>query len=286
MYTHYLAGLNIYLYRCNYWCYTINNCVPTNQGRGQLSRRIKQRPAANNRARDERNFFSSINDNVVRLDEYQKQVKQKVKLLPKNLAQEKYIDALENPDLNIVFAVGYAGTGKTYLATLYAIQQLKTGQVDKIVITRPNIAVDDKDIGFLPGDIYKKMSPWTKPVLDVFEEYYGVKEITYMIENNIIELLPLAYIRGRTLKNSIILLDEAQNTTRNSMLSALTRIGEGSKIVVTGDIKQSDRGKINGLTDFLDRFKGSDHIAVCHFGKDSIERHQVITEILNMYGEE
>jgi phosphate starvation-inducible PhoH-like protein len=260
--------------------------VPTNQGRGQLSRRIKQRPAANNRARDERNFFSSINDNVVRLDEYQKQVKQKVKLLPKNLAQEKYIDALENPDLNIVFAVGYAGTGKTYLATLYAIQQLKTGQVDKIVITRPNIAVDDKDIGFLPGDIYKKMSPWTKPVLDVFEEYYGVKEITYMIENNIIELLPLAYIRGRTLKNSIILLDEAQNTTRNSMLSALTRIGEGSKIVVTGDIKQSDRGKINGLTDFLDRFKGSDHIAVCHFGKDSIERHQVITEILNMYGEE
>jgi len=252
-----------------------------------LSRRIKQRPA-NNRARDERNsnFFTQINDNVVRLEQYQRQVKKKVSLLPKNVAQERYIDALENPNINIVFAVGYAGTGKTYLATLFAIQQLKAGAVDKIVISRPNVAVDDKDIGFLPGDIYKKMSPWTKPVLDVFEEYYSVKEITHMIEENIIELLPLAYIRGRTLKNAIILLDEAQNTTRNSMLSALTRIGEGSKIVVTGDVRQSDRGKSNGLTDFLDRFNGSKHIAVCDFDKDSIERHPVISEILRLYGEE
>ena len=207
---------------------------------------------------------------MVRLDEYQTQVKQKVKLLPKNLAQEKYIDALENDNINIVFAVGVAGSGKTYLATLWAISQLKAGAIDKIVITRPNIAVDDKDIGFLPGDIYQKMSPWTKPILDVFEEYYSVKDITFMIENNIIELLPLAYIRGRTLKNSAILLDEAQNTTKNSMMSALTRIGEGSKIIVTGDIKQSDRGKANGLTDFLDRFQGSNHINVCYFGKDSI----------------
>ena len=251
-----------------------------------MARRIKNRPATNNRAREERNFFSSINDNVVHLEQFQKQVKQKVKLIPKNLAQERYLDALENPEMNIVFAVGYAGTGKTYLAALWAISQLKAGLVDKIVITRPNVAVDDKDIGFLPGDIYKKMSPWTKPVLDVFEEYYNIRDITYMIENNIIELLPLAYIRGRTLKNSAILLDEAQNTTRNSMMSALTRIGDGSKIIVTGDVKQSDRGKINGLTDFLDRFQGSEHIAVCHFGKDSIERHPVIGEVLKMYGEE
>lgn len=251
-----------------------------------MSRRMKQRPANNRANNNERNFFNSINDNVVRLDQYQRQVKQKVKLLPKNVAQERYIDALENPNINIVFAVGYAGTGKTYLATLYAIQQLKAGQIDKVVITRPNIAVDDKDIGFLPGDIYKKMSPWTKPVLDVFEEYYSVKDITHMIEENVIELLPLAYIRGRTLKNAIILLDEAQNTTRNSMLSALTRIGEGSKMIITGDVRQSDRGKNNGLTDFLDRFQGSKHIEVCDFDRDSIERHHVITEILRMYGEE
>ena len=249
-----------------------------------MSKRTKQRSYS--RATNERNFFNSLNDNVVRIDQYQKQVKKKVSLLPKNLAQERYIVALENPDINIVFAVGYAGSGKTYLATLYAIQQLKNGQCDKVVITRPNIAVDDKDIGFLPGDIMKKMAPWTKPVLDVFEEYYSVKEIANMIEENVIELVPMAYLRGRTFKNAVVLLDEAQNTTRNSMLSALTRIGENSKMVVTGDIKQSDRGFSNGLTDFLGRFEGSKHISVCKFDQDSVERHPIITEILKMYGEE
>jgi len=251
-----------------------------------LSRRMKQRPANNRAPTTERNFFTTLDDNVVRLDQYQKHVKQKVKLLPKNIAQERYVTALENPNIDIVFAIGYAGSGKTYLATLFAIQQLKAGAVDKIIVTRPNIAVDDKDIGFLPGDIMKKMAPWTKPVLDVFEEYYSVRDITRMIEENVIELVPMAYLRGRTFKNAIVLLDEAQNTTRNSMLSALTRIGEGSKMIITGDVKQSDRGQANGLTDFLGRFKTSEHIAVCNFDKDSVERHPIITEILHMYGEE
>jgi phosphate starvation-inducible PhoH-like protein len=210
----------------------------------------------------------------------------KVVLLPKNLSQETYIDALEDTNINIVFAIGYAGTGKTYLASLYAIQQLKNGQCDKIIITRPNIAVDDKDIGFLPGNIMQKMAPWTKPIIDVFEEYFSVKEIAAMIEENIIELVPLAYIRGRTFKNAVVILDEAQNTTRNSMLSALTRIGENTKIVVTGDTKQSDRGSNNGLTDFISRFESSEHIAVCRFGQKDVERHPVIGEILRMYGEE
>lgn len=107
-----------------------------------------------------------------------------------------------------------------------------------------------------------------------------------MIEENVIELVPLAYIRGRTFKNAIVILDEAQNTTRNSMLSALTRIGENSKIIVTGDTKQSDRGTANGLTDFLGRFENSNHIAVCKFGQKDVERHPVITEILKIYGEE
>lgn len=253
-----------------------------------MSRRMKRSNARTHG--DERNFFSNLNaqpkDNVVNINQYRKQIKQKVNLLPKNLAQEAYIDHLEDPNVNIVFAVGYAGTGKTYLATLWSIQQLKAGEVDKIIITRPNIAVDDRDIGFLPGDIFKKMAPWTKPVLDVFEEYYSVKDITRMLEENVIELVPLAYVRGRTFKNAAIILDEAQNTTRNSMLSVLTRIGENSKLVVTGDVKQSDRGSSNGLTDFLARFEGSKNIKVCHFGKDSIERHPVITEILRMYGEE
>lgn len=253
-----------------------------------MSRRLKR---SNARATySERDFHNTNNnknttDNVLNINTYRKTSK-KISLLPKNIAQEAYIDALEDPIINIVFAIGNAGTGKTYLATLYAIQQLKTGACDKVVITRPNIAVDDKDIGFLPGDIYKKMAPWTKPVLDVFEEYYSVKEITAMIENNIIELVPLAYIRGRTFKNAIVIVDEAQNTTKNSMLSALTRIGENSKMIITGDTKQSDRGNSNGLTDFIARFTVSNHIAVCKFTQKDVERHPVIEEILKMYGEE
>lgn len=249
-----------------------------------MSRRLKK---SNARIQpDERNFYTKNNNNVVNLNQYRRPLKQKVVLLPKNLAQETYIEALEDPSINIVFAVGYAGTGKTYLATLYAIQQLKAGLVDKVVITRPNVAVDDRDIGYLPGDIMKKMAPWTKPVLDVFEEYYSVKDIAEMIEDGIIELVPIAYIRGRTFKNSVVLLDEAQNTTKNSMISALTRIGENTKIIVTGDTRQTDRGKANGLTDFLDRFTGSKHISVCMFGQESVERHPLIGEILKMYGEE
>lgn len=248
-----------------------------------MSRRLKR---SNARIQNDERTFPKSNSNVVNINQYRRPLKQKVVLLPKNLAQETYIEALENPNINIVFAVGFAGTGKTYLATLYAIQQLKAGLVDKIVITRPNVAVDDRDIGYLPGDIMKKMAPWTKPVLDVFEEYYSVKDIAEMIEDGIIELVPIAYIRGRTFKNSVVLLDEAQNTTKNSMISALTRIGENTKIVVTGDTKQTDRGKANGLTDFLDRFKGSKHISVCMFGQESVERHPLIGEILKMYGEE
>ena len=251
-----------------------------------LSRR-KHRPY--NRAdQAQRNYSQNGNlkENIIDINSYRKTTKKRVELLPKNLAQERYIDCLENTNINIVFACGYAGSGKTYLATLYAIQCLKQGLCDKIVVSRPNIAVDDRDIGALPGDIYKKMAPWTKPVLDVFEEYFSVKEITSMIEDNIIELVPLAYIRGRTFKNSIIILDEAQNTTKSSMLSALTRIGEGSKMIITGDTRQSDRGKTNGLTDFLDRYINSERITICYFDKTSVERHPVIGEILNLYGEE
>lgn len=251
-----------------------------------MSRRIKHAHSrADNRTRGHNNN-GNLKENIIDINSYRKPIKQKVVLLPKNIAQEAYIDALEDSKINIVFAHGYAGSGKTYLATLHAIKCLKEGSCDKIVISRPNIAVDDKDIGFLPGDILKKMSPWTRPVLDVLEEYYSVKEITAMIEENIIELVPLAYIRGRTFKNSVVIVDEAQNTTRNSMLSALTRIGENSKMIITGDTKQSDRGHENGLSDFLSRFKGSKHIAVCHFDRKSVERHPIIGEVLKLYGEE
>lgn len=224
-------------------------------------------------------------NNILRPEQWNRP-RQKIRLLPKNLAQEAYIDALEDPTVDIVIAMGYAGSGKTYLATLYAIQQLREGNVSKIVVTRPNIAVDDKDIGFLPGDIMKKMAPWTKPVLDVFEEHYSTKEVAHMIEENTIELVPMAYLRGRTFKHALIILDEAQNTTPTSMLSALTRIGESSKMIVTGDIRQSDRGISNGLSDLAAKCGKSPRLRLCTFDKDSVERHPVITDILTMYGEE
>jgi len=252
----------------------------------QLSRRIKHAHArAEHRTRGY-NTQGNLKENIVDINNYRKATKQKVVLLPKNLTQEAYIDALENSNINIVFATGPAGTGKSYIATLYAIRMLQQNQIQKIVITRPNIALDDKDIGFLPGDIYAKMAPWTRPILEIFEEYYSVKEITAMIEENIVELLPMAFVRGRTLKNSIILLDESQNTTPNSMISLLTRIGEGSKIVVTGDIDQSDRGKSNGLTDFLNRYQSTDRISVIQFEKKDVERHPVISTILRWYNQE
>lgn len=210
--------------------------------------------------------------------------KHRVEIVPRNLQQENMMASLNNEQTNIVFAVGPAGCGKTLLATLHAIKCFKAGMVEKIVITRPNVAVDDKDIGFLPGDILKKMTPWMMPILDVFAEYYTQDEIRYMLEENVIEMVPIAFIRGRTFKNAIVLVDEAQGTTQNSMMSILTRIGEGSKMIVTGDLAQSDRGADNGLADFLDRFENSQHIDVIKFKKGDVERHPVVREVLSIYG--
>ena len=221
--------------------------------------------------------------NVIELNFPQKPKKQRVDIIPRNLAQENLLASLEDPSKYVTFAVGPAGTGKTLIATLHAIKAFKQGLVEKIVITRPNVAVDDKDIGYLPGDILKKMTPWMMPVLDVFAEFYSPIEIQTMLEENIIEMVPIAFIRGRTFKNSYILVDEAQGTTPNSLLSILTRIGEGSQMVVTGDLAQSDRGKDNGLADFLQRFESSKCIDVIQFARQDVERHPVVKELLGIY---
>jgi phosphate starvation-inducible PhoH-like protein len=221
--------------------------------------------------------------NVIELNFPTKPKKQRVEIVPRNLAQENLVASLEDPSKYVTFAVGPAGTGKTLLATLHAIKCYKAGLVEKIVITRPNVAVDDKDIGYLPGDILKKMTPWMLPVLDVFADYFTQPEIQGMLEENIIEMVPIAFIRGRTFKNSYILVDEAQGTTPNSLLSILTRIGEGSTMVVTGDLAQSDRGKDNGLADFLNRFESSKHIDVIKFARQDVERHPVVKELLGIY---
>lgn len=249
-----------------------------------MSRRIKNSyQKTDNTARA---YKTNKDPNIIDMNSLRKPTKQKVVLLPKNLAQENYIEALEDFNTDIVFAVGPAGTGKTMLATAAAIQMLNDGDVDRIVITRPAISVDEQH-GFLPGTLIEKMQPWVLPILDYFYEYFCKKDVLSMMENGVIDISPLAYMRGRTYKNSFIIADEFQNSTPNQMKMLLTRIGENSKIVVTGDIAQHDRGfEQNGLKDFIDRFKSHNKIEVCYFSSTDVERHPIITDILKLYGEE
>ena len=211
----------------------------------------------------------------------------RVKILPKNLAQEDYLALLDNPHKDIVFASGPAGTGKTMMAVLAAIRSLKAGEIDKIVVTRPAVSVDEQH-GFLPGTLVEKMAPWTRPIFDVFEEYYSPREIETMIAENIIEIAPLAYMRGRTFKNAIIIADEMQNATINQMKMLLTRIGTGSRIIVTGDLAQHDRGfDNNGLKDFISRLSSnSQRIGAVEFTQEDVERHPAVKEVLKIYGDE
>ena len=226
-------------------------------------------------------------EEVIELDSYRKKSKP-VEILPRNLAQEQYADLLSNRKKSIVFALGPAGTGKTLLATLYAIQELKAGRCKKLVITRPAVSVEEQH-GFLPGTLNEKMDPWTRPIFDIFEEYWSLQTIEFMLEEKTIEIAPLAYMRGRTFKNAIILADEMQNATPSQMKMLLTRIGEGSKIIATGDLAQHDRGfEQNGLHDFTLRLAEgkSDMIGIVEFNRKDIERHPAVAEVLRIYGEE
>jgi phosphate starvation-inducible PhoH-like protein len=211
-----------------------------------------------------------------------------VELTPRNRAQHRYVQVFDDPAKNIVFAIGPAGCGKTLLATQFAIRQLQSGNVDKIIITRPAVSVDEQH-GFLPGDLLQKMAPWVIPILDVFKEYYPVASLTKMLESELVEVAPLAFMRGRTLKNAIVIADEMQNATPSQMKMLLTRIGENSRMIVTGDLRQHDRGfEANGLRDFMERLKivGSSRIAVCEFSAGDVERHEVIEDVLRIYGDE
>jgi phosphate starvation-inducible PhoH-like protein len=213
----------------------------------------------------------------------------KVDILPRNLAQEEYLESLQDDHKALVFAMGPAGTGKTLIATLFAIQELQNGNIDKIIITRPAVSVDEQH-GFLPGTLIEKMAPWVIPIMDIFKEVYSVKMIEKLIEEEVIEIAPLAYMRGRTLKNAMILADEMQNATPSQMKMLLTRIGDNSRIIITGDLNQHDRGfESNGLKDFISRITRngtSTSIAVCQFSACDVERHPVIEEVLRIYGED
>jgi phosphate starvation-inducible PhoH-like protein len=213
--------------------------------------------------------------------------KPQVQIIPRNLSQETYLELLKNPKKCIVFAIGPAGTGKTMIGVQMAIKQLKEGVISKIVITRPAVSVDE-DHGFLPGTLNQKMEPWTRPIMDVFEEYYHPREIAEMLDDGVIEISPLAYMRGRTFKNSFIIADEMQNATPSQMKMLLTRLGDNSRMVVTGDLNQADRPRENGLLEFVGLYEQvSRHnlIDMVWFEAKDIERHPVVKEILSIYKE-
>ena len=246
--------------------------------------KARRRNERDQNVRDPR--FMSDTNNLIQIKPYLKK-KQQVLIVPRNISQENYLELLKNPKKYIVFAIGPAGTGKTMLGVQMAIKLYKEGVISKIIITRPAVSVDE-DHGFLPGTLNQKMEPWTRPIMDVFEDYYHPKEIAEMLEDGVIEVAPLAMMRGRTFKNAFIIADECQNTTASQMKMLLTRIGEGSRMVVTGDLNQADRPHENGLLEFCNLYgQGGDSrmIAMAKFGTRDVERHPVVKEVLSIYKE-
>jgi phosphate starvation-inducible PhoH-like protein len=224
--------------------------------------------------------------NLIQINQYLRK-KQQVNIVPRNISQETYLEMLKNPRKFIVFAIGPAGTGKTMLAVQMAIKLFKEGAISKIIVTRPAVSVDEEH-GFLPGTLNQKMEPWTRPIFDVFEEYYHPREIADMLDDGVIEISPLAYMRGRTFKNAFVIADEMQNATPSQMKMLLTRIGENSRMVVTGDLNQADRPRENGLLEFCSLFdEGGDFrmIAMARFETKDVERHPVVKEVLKIYKE-
>lgn len=240
-------------------------------------------------------------------------VENKIKPLPplkgNTPNQKAYLNKLKNQHHDILFVTGPAGTGKTYMAVRVAIEQFQKGEITKIVITRPNVSTGD-DLGYLPGTLTEKMAPWTRPIIDVFTEAYSTHEVQRMIANEEIEIAPLAYMRGRTFKNALIIADEMQNSTPEQMKMLLTRIGENSRMIITGDTEQFDRRELrteSGLADITRRLNNRfdaepalpgfitdgqprvahrwERIGIVNLKRCDVVRHPVIEEVLDLYDE-
>ena len=201
---------------------------------------------------------------------------------PKTLGQKKYIDLIR--DNTIVFGIGPAGTGKTYLAMAMAITAFKNNEVNRIILTRPAIEAGEK-LGFLPGDLQQKVDPYLRPLYDALYEIMGAEKFMQNMEKGLIEVAPLAYMRGRTLDNAFIVLDEAQNTTPEQMKMFLTRIGYGSKAVITGDLTQIDlgEGKKSGLIEASKILSSIDDIGIINLTNRDVVRHPLVQKIINAY---
>jgi phosphate starvation-inducible PhoH-like protein len=205
---------------------------------------------------------------------------------PKTNSQDIYASMLKAKNKKIILATGPAGTGKTLFATEYGVRYFLLGTYEKLIFTRPSVSVDE-ELGFLPGTMEEKMAPWVRPIYDVLYQFMSPKDVTVLMEEKVIEIAPLGYMRGRTFKNCWIVADEMQNSTISQMKMLLTRLGENSRLVITGDLEQYDRpNETNGLEDFLDKFKGkrSSSIGSFEFNRSDIQREEVVKEILDIYG--
>ena len=212
--------------------------------------------------------------------------KEQYQIKARNPKQEEFLKLLDNPSISIVVATGPAGCGKTHLASLMGLKKLHEGAIEKLIITRPAVSVDE-DHGFLPGTLEEKMDPWMRPIYDSLYHFYSPQKIRSLIDDKVIEICPLAYARGRTFENAWVIGDETQNCTITQMMMLLTRIGQNSKMVITGDLAQSDLNVTNGLSDLIKRLdlhsNGMSDIHKLHFGQGDVERHPVIKNILQLY---
>ena len=200
----------------------------------------------------------------------------------KTVGQRKYVNFIKKK--TITFGIGPAGTGKTYLAVAMAVNSFKAKQVEKIILTRPAVEAGEK-LGFLPGDLQEKVNPYLRPLYDALQEMLGIDSYSKMMEKGVIEIAPLAYMRGRTLNNAFIILDEAQNTTKEQIKMFLTRLGENSKMVITGDLTQIDLpdGKVSGLKHATRILQGIDEIGIMRCGEKDVVRHPLVQLIVKAY---
>ena len=213
--------------------------------------------------------------------------KHSLSIQPKNPQQFQYLNYLKDPEVTVCLGIGPAGTGKTILACQAAMESYERGNVTKLVLTRPLISVNKEEMGFLPGDIAQKMDPWMLPMLDAFSERWSKAEVKSMVRAGSLEIAPLGFMRGRTFKQSYVLADEIQNATPEQVLMLLTRMGDGSKMAITGDVDQSDIGAGNGLEDLLRRLAhhrgpvaGMRYVT---FGHRDVERSAIVKTVLELY---
>jgi len=230
----------------------------------------------------------SVMQPVKRMNLFMKKSKSSIIPLytPKSEHQREYFNYLNNDDTKIIISTGPAGCGKTLFACQKAITLMKSEEINKIVITRPVVSVDE-EIGFLPGNLVKKMDPWTKPIFDIFLEHYSKTELDLMLMNGKVEICPLAFMRGRTFKHAFIIADEMQNSSPNQMKMLATRLGDKSRMVITGDLQQTDISKENGLHEFVTKIQKfnetSDIIKLIKLDFGDIERSDVVRKVLEIY---